>query len=96
MDHAKQLELQRNYVEAAKTLDGVFTRALAGSSGLRFQALLLRADLAVSLNELGEARGILSEAVRVPLNASERESLASELRRADDLETFLTHRGCAG
>ena len=66
------------------------------AAGLRFQALLLRADLAVSLNELVEGRGVLAEARQIRLSADEREALAPDLRRADDLESFFTHRGCAG
>ena len=99
---ALALESRRAYEEAAQLLDA----ALVGSPGspgileapapLRFRALLLRADLAVSMNDLGPSLGILAEAKQIRLTAEEREALSSELRRADDLEVFLTHRGCAG
>jgi hypothetical protein len=96
LELAKELEVQRHYEAAARILENALSENMSGSTTVRFQALLLRADLAISLNDLGEARGILAEAGQVPLSPQDRESLASDLRRFDDLEVFLTHRGCAG
>ncbi len=89
-------ESQRGHALAAATLDAALREATEADAPLRMRALVLRADLAVTLNVLGEALGILAEAKHVPLSPSDRESLESELRRIDDLEVFLTHRGCAG
>jgi hypothetical protein len=93
---ATLLESRREYAEAAKILDEATTRDKGAPAPQRFLALLLRTDLAISLNDLGEGRGILAEARQIKLSAEEREALSAELRRADDLESFFTHRGCAG
>jgi hypothetical protein len=93
---AMELESRRDFVAAARLLDDAVSREPEAPSVLRFQALMLRAELAMTQNDLGEARGILSEARQIPLRPADRESLSSELRKADDLEVFLTHRGCAG
>ena len=96
LDAAASLESRRAYAEAAELLDVAMTQDKEAPAPLRFQALILRTDLAVSLNDLGMGRGILAEARQIRLSAGERESLAADLRRADDLEAFFTHRGCAG
>ena len=96
LDSAGALESRREYAAAAKILDEAITEDKGAPAPLRFQALLLRTDLAISMNDLGEGRGILAEARHIRLSAEERETLSSDLRRADDLEAFFTHRGCAG
>ena len=93
---ATLLESRREYAEAARILDEAVTQDKGAPAPLHFQALLLRTDLAISLNDLGAGRGILAEAKQIRLSAEERESLSADLRRADDLEAFFTHRGCAG
>ena len=98
---ATLLESRREYAEAARILDEAVTLDKGAPApqrfqALLFQALLLRTDLAISLNDLGAGRGILAEAKQIRLSAEERESLSADLRRADDLEAFFTHRGCAG
>jgi hypothetical protein len=93
---ATLLESRRAYAEAAKVLDEAMTQNVEAPAHQRFQALLLRTDLAISLNDLGAGRGILAEAKQIRLSAEEREALSADLRRADDLESFFTHRGCAG
>ena len=93
---ATALESRREYAEAARLLDDAVARDQGAPAPLRFQALVLRTDLAISMNDLGEGRGILAEARQIRLSAEERESLSADLRRADDLEAFFTHRGCAG
>ena len=93
---ASALESRREYAAAAKILDEAMTLDKEAPAPLRFQALVLRTDLAISLNDLGEGRGILAEARQVRLSAQEKDFLAPDLRRADDLEAFFTHRGCAG
>jgi hypothetical protein len=93
---AAQLDARRDHAEAARLLDEAITRDKDAPGPLKFKALVLRSDISVSLNDLGEGRGILAEARQIRLSAAERESLAADLRRADDLESFFTHRGCAG
>lgn len=56
----------------------------------RVQALVLRASLAVSLNDRALAETLLSDARQIPLEAQEREALAAELLRADDLWKMLS------
>jgi Arc/MetJ-type ribon-helix-helix transcriptional regulator len=96
LTEAVRLDRARAHAEAARLLDEGLENHKGAPAPLLFQTLILRADLAVSLNELIEARGILAEAKQVVIPAVDRESLGSDLRRADDLEVFLTHRGCAG
>jgi hypothetical protein len=94
---ALRLEARRDPAAAAGVLDDAIARhGPAAPDTARFRALLLRAELAVTMNDLGLGRGVLAEARQVRLSAGEKESLAAEQRRADDLEAFLTHRGCAG
>jgi hypothetical protein len=93
---ALRLDAIRERAAAASILDDALKGASDAPEPLRFRALLLRAELAVDSSDLITGRGILSEAVRVPLTPSDRESLSAELSRANDLEAFLTHRGCAG
>ena len=93
---ALALESQRTFGDAAKLLDASLANEPEAPAPLRFKALVLRSDLAVSLNDLGEGRGILAEARQIRLTAEDRTTLAADLRRADDLESFFTHRGCAG
>jgi hypothetical protein len=93
---ALRLESRREHAAAAKILDDALASDPGAPAPLRFRALLVRSDLAVELNDLAEGRGILAEARQVRLSPDERGALAAELRRADDLETFFTHRGCAG
>jgi hypothetical protein len=96
LDATAALEARRGYAEAAALLDEALAENPGAPARLRFQALLLRTDLAVSLNDLVEGRGVLAEARQIRLTAEEREALAADLSRAEDLEAFFTHRGCAG
>jgi hypothetical protein len=96
LDQAVALDARRAHAEAARLLDEAVSAHPEAAAPLRFQALLLRTDLAVSLNDLVEGRGILAEARQIRLTADEREAIAADLDRAGDLEAFFTHRGCAG
>jgi hypothetical protein len=93
---AARLDHARAYQQAAGLLDDGLAAHPRAAASVRFRALVLRADIAVSLNDLIEARGILADAKREPLTKADREALSADLRRVDDLEAFLTHRGCAG
>jgi hypothetical protein len=94
--HATRLDAARDRAAAAALLDEALGDAENAPSMVRFKALLLRAELAVDANDLIAGRGWLAEARTIRLDAAEREVLGNERLRADDLETFLTHRGCAG
>ncbi len=96
LEAANGLDAARRHDEAARLLDAALNEAQNAPGNDRFRALVLRADLAVTLGNEGEARGILAEARQVALSKAQKEALETDLRRADDLETFLTHRGCAG
>ena len=105
LNDALRLDAARDRVGAAAALDaalddletvGAESDRAAATPGTRFRALLLRAELATDAGDLIGARGWLAEARQIRLPAEESEALSTESRRADDLETFLTHRGCAG
>lgn len=96
LQEAGRLDRACAFADAARLLDDILASGTDAPAPLRFQALVLRADVAVSLDDLIEARGILAEAKQVALTAGDRASLDSDLIRADQLEVFLTHRGCAG
>jgi hypothetical protein len=91
-----RLDAARNRAGAASLLDAALAKNEKAPAALRFRASLLRAELAADAGDLIEARGRLAEALQIRLDAKERAGLSAEARRADDLETFLTHRGCAG
>jgi hypothetical protein len=93
---AVRLDRARDHAAAARLLDEGLNHNTGAPAPQLFSALVLRAEIAVSLNELIEARGIVAEAKQVTLSAHERDGLGADLRRVDDLEVFLTHRGCAG
>jgi ATP/maltotriose-dependent transcriptional regulator MalT len=82
--------------EAARLLDEALAADAESPAPLRFRALVVRADLACTLGDLIESRGILAEARQVRLDAQGKREASGEIDRADALETFLTHRGCAG
>jgi hypothetical protein len=93
---AARLDTAGAHTDAVRLLDDTLNAHPEAPATLRFQALILRAELAVTLDALIEARGILAEARHIVLTADDRASLGADLTRADQLEVFLTHRGCAG
>lgn len=86
----------RTRAEAMQILEDALETDGNDAPAIRFKALLLRAELAADSGDLIAARGWLAEARQVRVSAEAREALPTEMRRADDLEAFLTHRGCAG
>ncbi len=93
---AVRLDAARDRAGAISLLDAALESTENEAGATRFKALLLRAEFAVDTGDLIDARGWLAQARQIRLGAAGREGLSSELRRADDLEAFLTHRGCAG
>lgn len=93
---AAALESKRLHAEAAALLDAALSAHAHAPAAARFRALVVRADLACTLGDLIEGRGILAEARQIRLDAQDKAEASSEIDRADALEAFLTHRGCAG
>ena len=93
---ALRLEAAHDAAAAATALDIALVEDEHAEAVLRFRALVVRADLACTLGDLIESRGILAEARQIRLDARAKTEASAEIDRADALETFLTHRGCAG
>ncbi|HEX2621761.1 MAG TPA: VOC family protein [Phototrophicaceae bacterium] len=91
------VEAEGDFERAARMMDKALAEAdadkEAASPDHRVQALVLRASLAISLEDRELARTILREvrqiASEVALEEHERDSLIAELQRADDLEKML-------
>ncbi|MFB6524195.1 bleomycin resistance protein [Streptomyces sp. NPDC056401] len=77
---------KEDYPAAAKILDRLLSSdTLEVPPPARVRALILRAAMAVHLDDGPLAARLLSEADRIPLSASDRASLADDLLRAEDL-----------
>jgi catechol 2,3-dioxygenase-like lactoylglutathione lyase family enzyme len=83
------VEAEGNFESAAKMLDRALEQDESGPTVHRVQALVLRAALAVSLDDKPRARKLLLELHEIPLTDDERAALAAEFQRADDLEGAL-------
>jgi catechol 2,3-dioxygenase-like lactoylglutathione lyase family enzyme len=82
------MEAQGEFQQAATMLD----KALAGAEGTtsdRVKALVLRAAVAITLEDKALARTLLGEMRQIALGDAERAALADELQRAADLEAGL-------
>lgn len=78
-----------DYVAAAKMLDAALAQDGAGPANQRLQALVFRAGLAITMADHPRARMILNEVRQIPLHDENRDALAADLQRADDLEYML-------
>jgi hypothetical protein len=76
---------------AAKVLDKALAREESDSPIDRARALVARIELAVVLGELPRATECRAALDQLPLSPAERDSLAEELRRIDDLELSLAN-----
>jgi hypothetical protein len=76
-------------VTAARVLDPVLDEARSAAAPVRVRALVLRADLAVTLDDPDLARRLLAEVRDITLDDGDRATIADELRRAADLTTAL-------
>lgn len=74
---------------AARVLDPVLDDARAAAPAVRVRALVLRAALAVTLDDRGLASGLLTEARSVPLDEEQRAALHDDLARAGDFAEEL-------
>ena len=83
------VEAHGDFESAAQMLDKALAHNEPASAMHRVQALVLRAAIAVSLDDKSLARSLLTEARQIQLNDDEQAVLAAEFQRADDLEQML-------
>lgn len=83
------VEAEGDFEAAAQMLDKVLADRESASLVDRVRALVLRASLAVSLDDQALARTLLTEVRRLPLDEADRVALAAEMQRADDLERAI-------
>lgn len=82
-------ESKGDYAAAAERLDAVLAQDEPVSPTERIPALVLRANLAVTMGVPALARQLLDDLRRIPLSAAEREALRDEFEKAADLEHLL-------
>lgn len=80
------VEAQGDFAKAAQTLDKALAQKEPVPPVHLVQALVLRTGLAISLDDKALARTLLTQVRQIKLEAHERDALAAELQRADDLE----------
>jgi catechol 2,3-dioxygenase-like lactoylglutathione lyase family enzyme len=83
------VEAQGDFAAAAQLLDKALANDETATPVHRVQALVLRASLAVSLDDQMLARKLLAEVRQMALHEDERAALVEEFQRADDLEKML-------
>lgn len=83
-------ESKEDPVTAVRVLDPVLDDARAAPAPVRVRALVLRAQLAVTMDDASHARSLLAEATATPLTDPDRIVLAADsLARAADLADTL-------
>ncbi|XVQ11376.1 bleomycin resistance protein [Spirillospora sp. CA-255316] len=80
---------KEDFAGAAKILDHLLADADGLTAAQRVETLVLRADVAVQLQEADRARELVDEAARVELTADDRAAVRDDLRRLDDLNEAL-------
>jgi hypothetical protein len=83
------VEAEGDFEKAAHMLDKALEHHESAPVVHRVQALVLRAALAISLEDRPLAKIRLMEARQIPLRDDERAVLADELKRAQDLEQMI-------
>jgi catechol 2,3-dioxygenase-like lactoylglutathione lyase family enzyme len=78
-----------DYAEAAKTLDKALAAHEAAPSVHRIQALVLRANLGITMGDTQLARRLLAEVDGIALDEVERRALEAEFNQARDLRAML-------
>lgn len=78
-----------DYPAAAKMIDTALAQEEAFPTSQCIPALIFRAGLAITMDDRPHARTLLAEVRQIPLTDEERNLLAAELERADDLEYML-------
>ncbi|MGB2568829.1 bleomycin resistance protein [Micromonospora citrea] len=81
-----------DFVAAAKVLDGALAADTGAEPALRFRALVLRADIAIRLDDPTNAQRLLADAAALPLTTADRTRLGDELRRITELRPLLAAR----
>ncbi len=74
---------------AAKVLDLVLSKAEEASAILRYKAFVLRADIAVSMDEINLAKAFIQEADQLSLSDQELEGVKEETERLNELKVTL-------
>lgn len=83
------VEAKGDFEAAARMLDKALKDDVSAPAVHHFQALVLRAGLAISMDDKPLATSLLIEARQIQLNEGERAALATEFQRADDLDLML-------
>lgn len=83
------IEAEGDYAKAAKMLDKALTDRQAAPTVDQVAALVLRAAIAIGLEDKASARTLIDEMRTISLSDAERESVIDALGRADDLEKTL-------
>lgn len=83
------VEANGDFAKAAQLLDKALAQDEPVPLAHRVQALVLRAGLAVSMDDKSLASKLLDEVRALPLQDDERAELADVLQRANDLEQML-------
>lgn len=78
-----------DYPAAAKMLDAALAHDEPAPAVLRLQALVLRAELAINMDDPQLAGSLLDKVRQIPIQDDERAALIDELERANDLEQML-------
>jgi hypothetical protein len=91
LDTAIQLgDSKGDHPAAAKTLDRALHADNLAPQGIRFRALVFRADLALRMDQREQAEALLDDAARIELSADERPELGDDLERVRDLRDDLS------
>ena len=83
------VEAEGDFEAAARMLDRALAQDDSAPMAHRVQALVLRASLAISLNDQPLARKLLNDVRQLPLEDGDRAALIAELQRMADLEQML-------
>ncbi|GIP35658.1 hypothetical protein J2TS4_48680 [Paenibacillus sp. J2TS4] len=75
--------------EAARVLDLVLSQAEEASAILRYKAYVLRADIAISMDDLNLARAFMGEADNLPLSDQEIREVTEAAERLNELKAAL-------
>ncbi|TDB78294.1 VOC family protein [Micromonospora sp. KC723] len=81
-----------DFSTAAKVLDGALAADTGAEPALRFRALVLRADIALRLDDPTSAQRFLADAAGLPLTTADKIRLSDDLRRIAELRTTLAGR----
>lgn len=78
---------KEDHAQAARVLDLVLGKSAEASAPLRYKAFVLRADIAVSMDDPQLAKRYIGEAERLPLSAEEREEASAAADRLEELKS---------